>query len=455
MKIALLYICSFTLFSCSLLNEAIALPLSHFGAVGDGITNDTVAIRKAISSDSIELDGEGKSYRVIGTLEINRDIRLKNVKFFQGEKEIPSAILKENHPRFREKLYTRTLWIRKRNSDKKLKIQLDNIYIHRGTDETQGLPSDNAAIWLDGTEGELRNIEITGHGSGMGIMIVNSSRILLDQIHIHDMIWKPWKSKPQLDYSVVSKNWNGILSWELSKEGKEVFPGIYFDWKRIQERIAGINAVRSNNITIQNSSIDRLLARFKNGKLEAYQTDGITIGSFTRNILIMNVRVGQVWEGIDLTGNPLTDAVIENSQVTDAHAFGFKMANGARKVILKNNFAIRCGLSGFVVSGKNNPGHTNPASGDITIRNCVSKNSGSNGYWQDQAMIAGYRIMKGRIESPSNVRILNSKAIDNKVHKTMSFGFHSEFAGNPPNTVNQVESTGHIREAVSGFEVLE
>ena len=155
-------------------SQLAAATLTQFGAVGDGITNDTQAIRKAFASDEKKLDGEGKTYRVIGTLEIKRDVSLKNIRLIQGDMKPSLNLTDEKHPRFKEKLYTRTLLIRA-PSPNQLKINLDNIFIHRGADETQGLPSDSAGIWLDRVTGNLKDIEITGNGSGMGIMVVNSS----------------------------------------------------------------------------------------------------------------------------------------------------------------------------------------------------------------------------------------------------------------------------------------
>lgn len=432
-----------------------AATLAQFGTAGDGITNDFNALKKAFNSGERVLDGEGKTYRVIGSLQIDRDITLQNIRLVQGEKELSPELLSENHPRFREKLFTRTLLIRSPDKKKKLNIRLENIYIDRGTDETQGLPSDSAAIWLDGVKGSLENIEITGNGSGMGIMIVNSSELKLAQVSIHDMFWKPWNSKPQLDYNKVSQNWNEVPYWQLSRNGTEQFKGLYFDWERIQERIAGIHIVQSKKIDLENITIESLMARFEDNRLIEYQTDGVTIGSNTDDIHINQLNASKVWEGIDLTGSPLANATVKNSRVEDAHAFGFKMANGARKVILENNIALRCGLSGFVISGKNNPEHTHPASGEIVIRNCVAKGTGVNGYWENIATIAGYRIMSSRIENPSHIRIESSKAITGVSNQNMAFGFHSEADGDKTITVQNVESRGHTREAVRGFEVVE
>ena len=59
--------------------------LASFGARGDGRTDDTSALKRALeNSDRYCLEGDGKSYRVTGTLRAAKDLCLRNVTLVQA-----------------------------------------------------------------------------------------------------------------------------------------------------------------------------------------------------------------------------------------------------------------------------------------------------------------------------------------------------------------------------------
>lgn len=222
--------------------------------------------------------------------------------------------------------------------------------------------SDSAAIWTTDVTPEFRNIEITGGGKGNGVLVVNATGGFLTDIYVHDMTWAPY-AEDQAD----PEFWNNYKLATLQKKGDwngftiTDFDGRGLVKKRVEEQLYGIVVGNVTNLDIIRPRIERLLTKFSDGQLYPYQSDGITVTS-GNNIRIIDAKVSQVAEGIDVPGFPANAIDISGAQVSDAPLFCFKTRGSydSRTVAVKdedahvtvrNATAKRCGMAAYSVGG--------------------------------------------------------------------------------------------------------
>ncbi len=375
---------------------------------------DTAQIQAVFSttcpnpSEHRTIDGGNNTFSVYGTLELRGDIdiTLKNARFNQTKTGDPDV---------------RTLF--KRGGV----LNLHNIIVDRGNDERNGSISNSAGIWLEIHDSTLDSVEVTGDGYGTGLSIIDSYNVTMTNINVHDMRW----STPSTPNT---------------------------------EQIFGILILRSDDITLQYSRVDRLRGEYGSGTYNGYQSDGIAAGG-TNRLFILSTSVAETGEGIDITGSDGNDDFeIAHSAVIDLHSFGFKFANTATNGIIRDSIAIRAGWAGFVFSGKNGgslqetidmPG---PSTENILVDNCEAWNTGHNTNWPTQE-ISGFLVLHGLLtgdpdddDYPANIHIKNSKALNDAEHYgTMEFGFYNE--PNHYNTTYNTDSVGHSIEGNRYFHV--
>ncbi|HMV20326.1 MAG TPA: hypothetical protein PKL28_03190 [Rhodocyclaceae bacterium] len=396
--------------------------LMEFGASGDGVHDDTREIQAAIGQlpPGATLDGEGRAYRIRGSIRIFRSLTLRDATFIQGSPPDGTE----------GRVNDRTLFVRG-ESGKPVTVVFENLKVDRGVSATQGSPSDSAGIWIDGAvDSRLTNVEVTGNGRGSGVQLTDVVNMELRNLWIHDMTWAPCVAQTEgIPLEAIRTAWNSYAVISM----KDCFnPASHRI--RIQEPLTGMKILRSRAIRIIAPVIERLRARLADGRELAWQTDGITVGSdalddsgraIPSRISISGARISDVWEGIDLTGHPLSQVEISDAEVSDIHAFGIKMANGTTDVSIARSTVRRSGLAGFVVGGKNEAEGRYDSSRRIAFDDCLAVDTGANGYWEGQAAIAGFRVMRGAVQDPASIRIVRSRATDEQAVPTMTFGFLS------------------------------
>jgi hypothetical protein len=355
-----------------------ARTLRSFGAAGDDRRDDTAAIGRALShSSEFCLDGEGRSYRVSGTLEVKKDICLRNATLVQSLPPFdtsayivakcpvtpdPDAVIDCGDPvvpaeqlsRLRQSLAVRTLLIRPADPKDRIRVNFDHVKVDRGRYPEGGSRTDSAGIWIQDAERvDLNSVEITGYGKGHGLFVNRSDRVNVNNLWIHDLVWAPYPGDAPLTVSRVSKiGWNTVPIHEFRAAGRDGVKVSKFYGVRIQEQVTCALFSDVHHVQIRNARISRCMARFDSGDLP-WQADGLDISRSSSDVRVDGATIDSTWEAMDVVanGNGVTDLVISNVAATNSFAFGLKLGKHLRRARLSDVRVSKAGIAGVVVYG--------------------------------------------------------------------------------------------------------
>ena len=362
--------------------------------MGDGIHDDTAALRSAfLRSNLYCLDGEGRSYRVSGTLETRTNFCLRNATLVQSLPPFdtaayirakcpvttdPSAIVdcgdppvsEADLPGLRRALAVRTLLIRPAKGTGRIAVRLDHVKVNRGRYPEGGSRADSAGIWIQDADGvDLRHVEITGDGKGYGLHVVGSSNVRVNDLWIHDLVWSPYRGDTPLSATAVEKvGWNSVPIHEFRAAGEDGAKLSKFYGVRIQEQVSCAVFSNVRKVRIRNVRISNCMARFDGGDLP-WQADGLDISRSSSDVSVDGAAIDSVWEGMDVVanGSGVTNLSIANVKVSNAFAFGLKLGYRLSNARLSAIRVDGAGLAGVVLYG--------PVE-DVSIRGAVANNIG-------------------------------------------------------------------------------
>jgi hypothetical protein len=348
-----------------------------FGAAGDGRSDDSAAIERAFAdSDRYCLDGEGRAYRVTGTLRVSRSLCMRNATFLQSAAPVdtsryitrscpvvpdPSAVVDCGDPavpadqldRLWKSLSVRTLLIRP-SGNRPIEVNLVRVKVDRGPYEEGGARSDSAGIWLDGADRvDFRDVEITGKGKGYGLLISNARNVTLTNLWIHDLVWAPYRGDAPLSQArVAAIGWNAVPIHEFREQGRGGAGAAKFYGVRIQEQITCAFLTSVTHVRIEGARVERCMARFDTGNLP-WQTDGLDIGRSSSDVTIDGAKVDSTWEGMDIGagGSGVSGLTIKGLTVSNSFGFGLKLGYQLSNVRVSNLNVDGAGLAGVVLYG--------------------------------------------------------------------------------------------------------
>lgn len=363
----------------SMAANAAPLTLASFGAAGDDRTDDTQALRKAFGQAAGRcLDGEGRTYRVRGTLRAGTDFCLANARLRQdvaafdtrawitgtcraerdakrltdcGDPAMPDRL----PDGLEDYLYTRTLLIRPDNDGAApIMVALRNVTVDRGTDPASGARSDAAGIWIaNAARMVLADVTVTGGGKGFGIMIVNSSNVTLRRVRLHDLVWEPYAGDTPLSLARVRQaGWNTTPIREFRKAGDRGAKASAFFGTRSQEQLSCLTIQQVRNVVIEDLHIKGCRARFAEGDIP-WQADGLSIGETSSDIRIVDVSIADTWEAIDIVGggSGVERVMIGKANITDSFNYGIKVGYDTRGIAVTDSTISRAGLAGVLLYG--------------------------------------------------------------------------------------------------------
>lgn len=271
--------------------------VEEFGAVGDGVTNDTSAIVAAIATGAPVEGLPGKVYGVSGNISYSGPLlRLRNLSLIQLT---PGGVTSR-----RTIMYTGTGV-----------VLMDNVTVNRNGSGTGGALSDAAACWIaNASFAHIQNCDLYGNDYGNGLAIINCSTFLVENNKIHDIRGGSSSSAVITDDSV-----QGI-------------------WLYLSSGILRNNRVW--NLTNQWSG-QASTARF---------TRGVAIGG-CYNFLVDGNTIVKADQGMDCTGGDNNrNGIYVNNIIYESYTWGLKFANTANDHIVSNNSITRSGCANIVIS---------------------------------------------------------------------------------------------------------
>lgn len=408
--------------------------LPEFGARGDGITDDTAALRKALTqSDQFCFDGEGRTYSVSGTLRATKNLCLVSMRLVQRQPAYdtsemirgdcppvtdPAAIVScgdpvisgDPPPELLADLSIRTLLVRPDDDGDSLSVFMDRVVIDKGSDQRSGSRTDAAGIWIDRASSiALTDVEITGGGKGFGLFISASKNIVLTRLNVHDLAWAPYAGDTDLTMEGVSaRGWNTFPIREFRFAGRDGVTQSGFKGVRVQEQISCVAITHSSHIVLRDSTIERCGAEFAEGFLP-WQADGITVGDTTTDLTIEgDTRIASTWEGLDLIGGGegIDDVHIRGATISDSFSFGVKWGYKVTNTVLEDTTISNAGLAGVVIYGPVRSATVRDV--HISGIGAVNSPSGTFSPWNDNK--AGLLIAQGAVPGteklyPQNIEI--------------------------------------------------
>lgn len=396
----------------------------QFGAVGDGVADDTAAVLAALQSGFV-VDGGGLTYAVSGTVQPSSFKGLRNCTLKQTNQAGVLACV--------------TLYI-KDISD----FTIQNVSIDRGTN-----PYPNAAydsnpdgalnyvfgLKIEGTGAayttnfELNDVEVYGDGSGNGIGLWWCSDFNMSGCYVHDM-------NARLTGAITNDIIQGI--WLSNCESGSITS-------------CRVNRVYSWNGTTYTNIYGR----------------GFAFGN-TRNIQMTGCNSRLVEQCYDFTGTGDSSPpdgnrflTIGNCTADTGGSVGFKFANACHDIIVTGCHAYRCGWMGFMVSGMKQAGTSIPERVDFV--GCQAVNTGYITSRPTSTYKVGFYISREpEVDGyqPRSIRFLNCFVKDNQATKTTVRGFWNTVyvteypaAGYDKNYAN-VAIGCHVDEGIIAFDAI-
>ena len=369
--------------------------LASFGARGDG-RDDTAGLARALAS-GVPLDGGGRTYGVSGPLIAGPG--------FQG---LANCTLRQLAPID----HLRTLQVRGAAG-----FALSGVEVIRGAQDDEALiqrdMQSNAGIWIEDSSGfHLDRVRVSGGGIGTGLVIVQSKA-----------------------FQVTDARVSGIHYRLRTRPRDDMLQGIWIN------RSSGFQLIRPV-VGDLGGEDQQGFSRDNNRAIALSGCSGFRVA---------DLQVSQCGQGLDVTGSEGDhDFQIVGGHAADCATWGFKLANSAQRARVSGALAERCGLGGFVVSGRSELSDPKPQ--EIEIADCRAVDCGTPGV--DRTMF-GFGVLMARPDTdyPRRVRFVRCAAIDRRRPPGMKWGFFNEIPApvGERNTLQDCTSMGALLSDNRGF----
>ncbi len=345
--------------------------VKDFGAVGDGVTDDTAAIQAAIDAAETVFLPDGQ-YRITSSLTVPSDRTIYGSRRALVRMDGSAGNFDSTADQSSATNYV-GIYVSSANTVtiKGFRIRLDN-----STSDSTAC----AIIVSQGAYVTLDDLEMDSFSATQVVQVRSSTRVTIQNCLIQNC--------------------------EISRTAIGQLTGIELD----NTRPSGASSL----VTMRDNIIQNLTADATFISSHGYQTDGINIThEDSHSHTITGNLIRDCGEGIDHFG---ADSVISGNHISDCYNEGIKLIHGARRNTVEGNRIVNPGLRGIGL-------HSSSTATANCRYNVVSNNSisgvNSAGNWTPNSNTALYAV--GQNGDPSDVS--NNLFVDNMVSVTGSMNY--------------------------------
>lgn len=333
----------------------------EFGAVGDGVADDTAAIQAALNYALSQGGGgvmlvPGRTFKVSSKINVPSNCGLVG----DGTPTIYATAAGFNNTSLAVIYTSNSAVLDLSGETSGAFTPNENPFVLGVKIESQIVQGRmvDAIVCRNAVNAQVQRCEIFGFPVGCGIRAASLIGANFSDNYIHDFL-------------------DNTTAWT----GTPQSTAIEIDNDRI-------NSINSTGVRITNNEINKIEFGPSAISTYGYQTDGINItGTQTFDYVINSNRINLVGEGIDTFGE--RGAIVGNA-INNTYNFGIKLIHGSSLNTVQSNVIRNTGIAGIVVSGSNIAGV-----GDAT-KNCIIGNIIENvdylGVWVTAAGTAGIKI---------------------------------------------------------------
>lgn len=302
-------------------------------------------------------------------------------------------------------------------------VTLDRVKFNRGSNKLAGkmgtgFEDTSAALWLHNVPNVRLDIEVTGHGRGVGLYVQDCKNLFpINPINIYGMQFESATALPAGTKEQMIGVWMNY--WDTGYESR---------WH--------LESPRIRDLTSKIAGVER-----------AYQTDAIACGgSFLCSI--SNPQIGNVGEGIDFTGSRGNTCIeVHGGNFWDIDSFGIKVACTGQWGLIHDINLWNCGYSAVVASGSVSSEGT--PTNELLFHHINAFNTGSNGHWSAYN-VAAFSVMQGSHHPTYPQGVVFESCTARDFGSTMKYGFRNENNSTTNKLRGDWRSIGHTMAATSG-----
>jgi hypothetical protein len=363
-----------------------AYNLTAFGAVGDGVTDDTAILQAAITlcaTLGVQLRGGSRRFGVSGTILAESNTHIEDMQLVQLAPGVSGSV--------------RTF-----RSDNKNNVTLKRFGVDRNGDGTNGGFAESTGVngclqdafgiqLLGGVNHLFEDVYVTGGDTGTALAFM--------EMDASTDVIRP-RAYDLFGINPIATDDNIQAIWFHMCTGLTVFNPEVRNIQMTYNVVGVPTTTTHNNRGIVFSGCE---------DMDVYAPKSFSLG-----------------QGLDLTGSLANINVRLHGGVMEAcYSWGWKLSNSSYRCQINNALALDCSAAGFVHSSALDTGRVILPTDANILSGCISQNTAST----DTGLlvsVSGFVVLDGTLANNVPIIFKDCIAVDNQVTKTMLHGFYAD-----------------------------